>query len=52
MFNKKLYNRLVALVVLFCGVVIAGAMYFDKTNVILAFGFMLNALLIAWSKKC
>lgn len=42
---------LTMLTVLVVGLIMAGAMYFDKTNVILAFGFMLNALLIAWSKK-
>ena len=44
-------KTLIMLTVLVVGLIMAGAMYFDKTNVILTFGFMLNALLIAWSKK-
>lgn len=42
---------LTMLTVLIIGLIMAWAMYFDKTNVIITFGFMLNALLIAWSKK-
>lgn len=44
-------KTLIMLTVLVVGLIMASAMYFDKTNVILAFGFMLNALLIVWSKK-
>lgn len=45
------FKTLIMLTVLVVGLIMASAMYFDKTNVILAFGFMLNALLIVWSKK-
>lgn len=37
--------------VILCGSIIATAMFFDKLVVVCAFGFMLNALLIVWSKK-
>lgn len=48
---KENMNKVIIFIILVCGLVISAAMYFEKTNIILAFGFMLNAVLIAWSKK-
>lgn len=49
--NEKKLNTLIAALVVTCGLIMGLAMFFDKTNIILTFGFMLNAMLIAWSKK-
>ena len=47
--SKKTFNALVAVFIVVCGVFIALGLALNETNIILAFGFNLVALVIVWS---
>ena len=47
--SKKTSNILTAIFVVICGAFISLGLLFDKTNTILAFGFLLIALVVNWS---
>ena len=47
--SKKIFDALVAVFIVICGVFISLGLLLDETNTILAFGFVLIALVINWS---
>ena len=47
--SKKTSDMLAAVFVVICGVFISLGLLLDETNTILAFGFVLIALVINWS---
>ena len=49
--SKKTSDMLAAVFVVICGVFISLGLLFDKTNTILAFGFLLIALVVNWSSS-
>ena len=49
--NEKKLDTLTAIFVVICGVFISLGLLLDETNFILAFGFVLIALVINWSAK-
>ena len=47
--SKKTFDALVAVFITICGIFITLGLALDKTNFILAFGFLLVALVVKWS---